>query len=394
MATYFVSTTGNDTTGTGSQLSPWRTINKGLTTMAAGDTLFLRGGTYVESIGGTATKSGISDAVRTTIQGYQSEAAIIQPSTGNATFGDAVSFYQRSYILFKSLRVNSQNVANYAIGMAHSCHHIRIDSCIVNSPGVGINASRDQTTDRHHLDWVNNTITLQALGTPGFVHAMYMRGTHDCLVEGNTATNSMGYAIFMAKYQNGTTPRIVNNIIRLNRFYGNGSRGIDIEGGDNVLIYNNLIYDNNIAPDSVAGIFIANGSVGTLIYNNTIVGNKGNGIWLQTGSSNSVLRNNIIYNNTGGAISNAGTNTLQSNNLTTNPTFVDLAAKNFHLQSSSAARDTGFNLSSVFTTDYDNVVRANGTTTGTQWDIGAYEYVSGTSPSPPAAPTGLAATTS
>jgi hypothetical protein len=42
----YVATTGNDTTGDGTLAKPWRTISKGIASMAAGDTLIVRNGTY------------------------------------------------------------------------------------------------------------------------------------------------------------------------------------------------------------------------------------------------------------------------------------------------------------------------------------------------------------
>ncbi|WP_082615459.1 fibronectin type III domain-containing protein [Acidovorax sp. Root267] len=43
---YFVSPTGNDSTGTGTLASPWKTISHALTKGATGDTLYVRGGSY------------------------------------------------------------------------------------------------------------------------------------------------------------------------------------------------------------------------------------------------------------------------------------------------------------------------------------------------------------
>ena len=45
-ATYYVATTGNDTTGDGSFSLPWKTIGKAASVMVAGDTTYIRGGTY------------------------------------------------------------------------------------------------------------------------------------------------------------------------------------------------------------------------------------------------------------------------------------------------------------------------------------------------------------
>src|SRR5215217_7462682 len=44
-ATYYVATTGSDA-NPGSQSQPFRTIDKGVSMLHAGDTLYIRGGTY------------------------------------------------------------------------------------------------------------------------------------------------------------------------------------------------------------------------------------------------------------------------------------------------------------------------------------------------------------
>lgn len=47
-ATWYVATTGNDTTGTGSAMLPWRTIGRGIAGMGGGDTLVVRAGVYAD----------------------------------------------------------------------------------------------------------------------------------------------------------------------------------------------------------------------------------------------------------------------------------------------------------------------------------------------------------
>ncbi|MEK3785416.1 carbohydrate binding domain-containing protein [Paenibacillus sp. FSL K6-1230] len=55
---YYVSTTGDDITGTGTLSNPWKTIQKAADTMTAGDTCIIRGGTYQETV--TLRTSGTS----------------------------------------------------------------------------------------------------------------------------------------------------------------------------------------------------------------------------------------------------------------------------------------------------------------------------------------------
>ena len=46
---YYVSTTGDDN-NLGTETTPWRTISHGVTQITAGDTLYIRGGTYQEMV--------------------------------------------------------------------------------------------------------------------------------------------------------------------------------------------------------------------------------------------------------------------------------------------------------------------------------------------------------
>lgn len=51
MATYYISTTGNDSTGNGSSGNPWATIGKFGSSGASGDTLIIKNGTYTNQVG-------------------------------------------------------------------------------------------------------------------------------------------------------------------------------------------------------------------------------------------------------------------------------------------------------------------------------------------------------
>jgi uncharacterized repeat protein (TIGR02543 family) len=73
-ATYYVSTTGNDSSGTGTISNPWKTITKGQSMLDAGDTLLVRGGTYYESV--TITVQGTQSG-RITIKAYPGETPVL-----------------------------------------------------------------------------------------------------------------------------------------------------------------------------------------------------------------------------------------------------------------------------------------------------------------------------
>jgi hypothetical protein len=56
---YFIAPDGNDSTGDGSILNPWRTIGKANQNMAGGDTLYIRGGTYNTTSAQSLNVSGV-----------------------------------------------------------------------------------------------------------------------------------------------------------------------------------------------------------------------------------------------------------------------------------------------------------------------------------------------
>jgi hypothetical protein len=72
---YYVATDGEDS-NVGDLTSPFRTVSKGLSTLRAGDTLYLRGGIYVEDVS-VVLHPGAAES-RITVRSYPAEKAIIK----------------------------------------------------------------------------------------------------------------------------------------------------------------------------------------------------------------------------------------------------------------------------------------------------------------------------
>jgi len=79
-ATYYVATNGSDTTGDGTIGNPYATISKAVGVMVAGDTTYVRGGTYVCSKTISISKSGTSGAYYYLLA-YPGEQPILDFST-------------------------------------------------------------------------------------------------------------------------------------------------------------------------------------------------------------------------------------------------------------------------------------------------------------------------
>jgi hypothetical protein len=74
-ATYYVDTKGSDS-ATGAMDQPFATLQKGNDKAVAGDTIFIRGGTYAMKTGISITKSGSSDTKRIYFLAYHNETPI------------------------------------------------------------------------------------------------------------------------------------------------------------------------------------------------------------------------------------------------------------------------------------------------------------------------------
>ena len=75
-AEYYVSPTGSDSNA-GTQASPFATLQKANDSAAAGDTIWMRAGTYNCASQITLSKSGTSDTNRTKIWAYTGEVPIL-----------------------------------------------------------------------------------------------------------------------------------------------------------------------------------------------------------------------------------------------------------------------------------------------------------------------------
>jgi hypothetical protein len=390
-ATYYVAMTGNDAQACATAqnvTTPKRTIASGVGCLNPGDTLYIRSGTWTESID-TGTKVGTAGSY-ITIAAYPGETVTLQPPS-SPSCKYAIVPRSMSYIVFDGLTWDGINGCPEPYGMriVDGTHHFVIQNMeFKNGQYNGIYVGNaDSVTIR------NNKIhdQISPAGVPGTrYYGIYFHHGTNSVIEGNDIYNNPGGGI------HAYPGPISNLVIRNNKLHHNNNlatsnvEGILVfEGGgtpiSGVQIYNNLIYMNGINqpdPGTSGGVRVSNGPDGTKIWNNTIYGNKNWGINVQAGTNpptNTVIQNNIVHENTSGPITNAGIGSVIDHNITTNPNLVNAAAFNFNLQTGSPAIDAGVFLSQV-PRDY----RYNPRPQGFTHDIGAYEGSSAsTSLSPP-----------
>ncbi|MGB7846201.1 MAG: choice-of-anchor Q domain-containing protein [Candidatus Acidiferrum sp.] len=269
---FYVSTTGSDS-NPGTITSPWRTVQHAANSVQAGDTVFVRGGVYNESVNISASGSAIAGPI--TFQSYPGENAIVDgtglvPST-SGTQG-LFNMANQSYISIQGFEIR-----NY-----------QTSSASATPAGIWVSGAGS------NIQILNNLI-------------------HNIVTTSETAGSAFGIAVY------GTAaPASLDSVtISGNQVYAlktGNSESVNVDGNvTNFTITNNVIHDNDnigidvigfegVSPDP-AYDYARNGTVaGNIIYNISAINNPGesnqydaNGIYVD-GGSQVVIERNLIHN--------------------------------------------------------------------------------------------------
>ncbi len=385
-ATYYVATNGNNTNSGTSLASPWQTVAHAVTTMNAGDTTYVRGGTYNEGLI-QFSKSGTQSA-QIKLLNYPGEAPIINGIDPQQLHRIILMHGSGSQNPMGWITIEGFEIRNCWNGIKmHNGHditirrnwiHHNLDQGIL---GNGTRVSIDRNIINHNGQFITNP-------TSNLEHGIYGNGT------AWTISNNLIYDnLVLGIQQNGSASSnydpaqhpgpefalshdwvVANNTIA----YQHNSAGMVVWGGncDNTRIENNIFYENGVTASGTNGVTFTSisGTTGVSIRNNiSYASGTGSSNFLGTGATEGVhyTQSGNIVNVSNPAFVNGGNNAL--------PTSPD-----FHLQSGSPAINSGLTVSEV-TFDFDGTSRPQ----GTAYDIGADEFVA----SGPTAPSSLIATT-
>ena len=388
---YYVATDGNDA-NPGSELQPLKTIKKGISAIKSGDTLYIKGGTYPEQINSNAqtlpTGSSWDDAP--VISAYSGETVVLKPSGGSEVI--ALGHPSIKYLIFNGLVLDASNLqrscptgygCSYGVGATNGVHHVRFTNIeIKNAAGSGVLITRGGSSIATSFEFIGCDVHNN--GVEARDHGFYL-ATSGNRVKNCKVHHNAGFGIIV--YTGNTSVTANNNTIDGNYVYDNATTsgsapGILIDNGSGNLVMNNVVRGNKNGIH-VGSAFVSGVSASSMrIYNNTIYQNlPGVGIDIFASSSQTDVKNNILYKN-GGTILNKGINTVSSNNLFSDPRFVDELMGDFKLQQGSSAINQGILLGEVVH-DRAGVARPQ---LGIH-DIGAYEYsTTGGDTTPPSPP--------
>lgn len=414
--TYYVATNGSDS-NPGSQSQPWLTLQHAVQTIAAGDTIIVLPGTYA---GCRIELTGTSGAPKT----------IMAQTPGSVTL-NALGPINRHNRIFEienyNAAVNYWVVDGFTVDGGNTIggidsrstatqmnNNITIQNCTVHNAKNGtsvctglFSAFTNYALIQHNTSYSNTE------------HGCYTNNSCDNgVVRGNVwySNASLGHHMNGDKSQGGDG-QMTGWLIEKNISYNNGSNGYDADGVSSSTWKNNLAYGNVSKAIQMTQVDGTSNPANDRILNNTFLTPVGGYYvcnWIKgrskVGGTNNAIINNILYhadfnNSMRGSIDYVSTwePTLTSDynvvvdhfamndnknkyTLATwrstfgqdlhsvlctdvNALFVNPAANNYHLLSTSPAKDAGTTLADV-TDDLEGTSRPQ----GVAYDVGCYEY--------------------
>ena len=245
--TFYVATNGNNS-NYGNFSNPWETIEYGVSDLQAGDTLYIREGTYCEKFSIIDMHGDESNPI--IISGYIEERPIIDGENLVSGLWHTLLFFENTeYIIFQNIEV--VNSRGSGIRIDENSHHITFHNIWLHSTGYdGIEANNSNylTVEDSRL-WNTNIVNdknspwyeffmwggaIMASGDPDSTIAP----AHDIVIRGNEIFQNYGEGINIFGHVNGA-------IIEDNTFWDNWAPSIFTPNSENIFISGNLIYQTN-----------------------------------------------------------------------------------------------------------------------------------------------------
>ncbi len=420
--TYYVSPGGNDN-DPGTDLNPWKTIQKAATTLVAGDTVYIKVGTYQERV--IPQNSG-SSGDYITYAANPGDSVVIDGSsiTLPNDWGGLFNISNKSYIKVSGLRIMNAGPNNNNTGiLVDNSNYIIVENNYTYntmSSGIGVWNSSNVIIDNNEVELAcndgeqecitvagtdvfeirNNNVHHGGPGTMGGEGIDAKDGSLNGKVYRNQVHNTNRLGIYVDSWDKHTYNievyqnivydcddcglavaaeaggmlediRIFNNIA-----YHNGTCGFDFAGWgepvpshpmNNIKLINNTFYNNGYSSWG-GGIIVENPDAQNIVIRNNICSqNLSFQISLESGisMSNLTVDHNLIDGYRGDIYEIYGDDYVEGD-----PKFVNPSGASFYLQNSSPAINKGSAVDAPGT-DYTGTTRPQ----GSGYDIGAYEFI-------------------
>ena len=343
-ATYYVSTTGNDSQS-GTINAPWKTWQKGFSSLVAGDILYIRGGRYLPTV---ATPMSIWS-------GTSYAGAAVSGKSGTASKPITVSAYPGEHPILDVINIVTTGSRSGIV--LKSCNYWILkgfEQCNAfqtegnGAAGIWLHDSNNCTLERlvvHHNGGSGIRIIQNCEGN--LIYNCDAYANNDNFTDGE---NADGFEIANTTYRAGN-PRV--NTMRGCRAWWNSDDGVDLFRNDGYMIMDSCWfwshgYDYDTRTLTVTGdgngiklgtTEIADGTeflrtvtnclifynygrgieqnaanAKCYVYNNTVLKNGGVGIKFYSFNLANIFKNNISCLNTGGNWDGVHTNAIVQNN--------------------------------------------------------------------------------
>jgi len=281
-ANYFVSPSGSDA-APGTTDQPWLTLQRAASTVAAGDTVTARAGTYA---GFSLTADGTAAAP---ITFHGESGAVINrrnPVTDRGVDLDGADF----------VTVEGFNVINCGVGM-RSANNTGV---VIRNNEIDVNLTAGiLATASQNILIQGNTVGRTAQGTGILITA----GSDGGAVVGNRVFDNFSRGIVLEgdKTAPGSDGVVTGARVEGNTLLGHGHGGgasLELDGVTASTVVNNLVYKAHADAIGLGTGNAAAGSTANVLVNNTVLVAVDGGwaVRLAEASTGNTLRNNILLN--------------------------------------------------------------------------------------------------
>jgi len=332
---YYVAPTGNDGNPGTSTTVPWQTIQHAADNLSAGDTVYIRGGTYYETININVSGNGTGGYI--TFRNYAGETPILDGTSFNDPSGNS-GFYidSKSYLIIQGFEIRNfttttANAVPTGIQIEGGSHHIQLLDNFIHHIETNAQVDQDrQGADAHGIAVYGTSISqaITDLVIRGNEVAWLKLGSSEAValngnVENFSVTNNiihdtdnigLDFMGFEGTVSDPLLDRARNGIVADNRIYNVDSRGnpaygqersadgIYVDGGMDIVIERNRVDSANF------GIEIAsehdNGNASRITARNNFISNSHNAGIVIGGydtdrgyAADCVIVNNTLYHN-------------------------------------------------------------------------------------------------
>ena len=300
-AEYYVAPGGNDGNAGTSPSSAWRTIAKANAAVAPGDTVYLRGGRYVDDPIKPSRSGKAGAEIR--YVAYADERPVLTSGSPKGLVV-AIDLTDRSYIVVDGIDVDGVKPGprahvNHFVNLYNASHNTISNGTFRHANGWhGIRI----TYEAHHNKLLNNVIDLVGAYDDGTGNdygdaIQILRGSHHNLIQGNVITRGAHNLLQVDGPNNIIIANVFENDWSETEGAGKGGRNLTLMGRRN-LFERNVVKNALASVDEPDNAGMKTEGLWNIVRRNYIFRNINEGITTETHSDSRASQNNRIYHNT------------------------------------------------------------------------------------------------